>query len=87
MARAAGEDRDMTPLQARARQLLATALAIEASQLADDAAIGLTEEWDSLAHMRLVAAIESALGREISAEAIVALASLDDVERTLAEGG
>jgi acyl carrier protein len=75
----------MTPLRARARQLLATALAVEPGRLADDAAIGRTEEWDSLAHMRLVAAIESELGRQISAETIVALASLGDVEQALAE--
>jgi acyl carrier protein len=75
----------MTPLRARARRLLAAALAVEPGQLADDAAIGRTEEWDSLAHMRLVAAIENELGREISAETIVALASLGDVERALAD--
>ena len=75
----------MTAPRARARRLLAAALAIDPAQLADDAAIGWTEEWDSLAHMRLVAAIEGELGRQISAEAIVSLASLGDVERVLAQ--
>ena len=76
----------MSAARARARQLLAIALAVEPGGLADDAAIGRTEEWDSLAHMRLVAAIEGELGREISAETIVAQASLDDVEHALEDG-
>ena len=75
----------MSALNACARRLLAAALGLDPARLPDDAAIGLTEEWDSLAHMRLVAAIEGELGRQISAEAIVSLASLGDVERVLAQ--
>ena len=76
----------MSALAAHARRLLAAALALDPARLPDDAAIGRTEEWDSLAHMRLVAAIEAQLGRQSSAEAIVSLASLADVQRALAAG-
>ena len=85
MAREAGQIRVVNALSARARQVLATALGLDPARLPDDAASGRTEEWDSLAHMRWVAAIEAELGRQISAEAIVSLASLGDVERVLAQ--
>ena len=67
----------------RARQLLAAALEIDASQIGPDAAIGTLEAWDSLAHLRLMQAIEQAIGGELPAESIVGIASLADVAAAL----
>jgi acyl carrier protein len=68
---------------ARARALLASALELAPAAVPDDAAIGTLEAWDSLAHMRLIAGIEKALGRELPAGEVVAIASLADVAAIL----
>ena len=39
--------------------------------------------WDSLAHMRLIMAIESRLGRELSPEILVEIMTISDVARAL----
>jgi acyl carrier protein len=68
----------------QARSVLAQALNIGVEKVDDSAQIGELEAWDSLAHMRLVLEIEKFLGRELSAEEIVELTSLADVEKLLA---
>ena len=62
-----------------ARQLLATALQVDPPQIETDAAIGRTERWDSLAHMRLVLALEEHVGRNLEAPEMLALESLADI--------
>lgn len=66
-----------------ARVLAAEAIGVPADLLRDDAAIGSLEAWDSLAHMRLLLAIEEALGRELTPEEAANVLSLADVERLL----
>lgn len=63
----------------KARALLAEALELEEEEVGADASLFATEAWDSLAHMRLVAALERSLGRPLDAGEIVSLATLDDV--------
>jgi acyl carrier protein len=67
----------------RAKALLATALEIDPAMLPSDASITTLEAWDSLAHLRLVQALEQELGRELPAEHIFGIASLDDVAAVL----
>ena len=62
-----------------ARRLLAAALQIEPPQVGPEAAIGRTERWDSLAHMRLVLGLEEHLGGVLETEAMLAIESLSDV--------
>ncbi|MGH9671911.1 MAG: acyl carrier protein [Bryobacteraceae bacterium] len=63
----------------RARALLAGALEMAPDALGADASIATLEAWDSLAHLRLVEALERAVGRPLEPEAIVAIGSLADV--------
>jgi acyl carrier protein len=77
----------MTGAAERARALLAAALEIDLAAVGPDASIGTLEAWDSLAHLRLVQAIERAVGGELSAEAIVGIASLADVAALLERAG
>lgn len=67
----------------KAKRLLAEALEIGEAEVGDDASIFSVEAWDSLAHMRLVAALENELGRPLDAPEIVGLATLVDVERLI----
>ncbi len=68
----------------KARELLAGALNLPEQQVDSSTMIGVTQQWDSLAHMRLMLALEEALGSELDMEAVVNIASLSDVEAMLA---
>ena len=68
----------------KARELLAGALNLPEQQVDSSTMIGVTQQWDSLAHMRLMLALEDALGSELDMEAVVNIASLSDVETMLA---
>ena len=62
-----------------ARRLLADALALDERTLPADARIGALEQWDSLAHMRILLALEERMGRQLNADEVVAIASLADI--------
>lgn len=67
-----------------ARNLLAQALEVDPDLVAADASMATLEAWDSLAHVRLIAALEMRLGRQLTPEEAVAIASLDDIAALLA---
>ena len=69
----------------RARALLADALGLPPDQVPDDAAIGQCPSWDSLGHMRLILALEEALGRDLPPETLLSVTSLPSVARVLAD--
>jgi acyl carrier protein len=48
-----------------------------------DARIGIFERWDSLAHMRLILALEQQIGRLLDPDEAITVESLDDVARLL----
>jgi acyl carrier protein len=63
----------------RARTLLARALGLPPGSIPDHATVRDLEGWDSLGHLRIVAAIEAETGTTLTAEQILALASLADI--------
>ncbi len=67
----------------RSRALAAAAIGVPVDLLPHDAAIGSLEAWDSLAHLRLLLAVEETIGRELTAEEVASVLSLADVERLL----
>jgi acyl carrier protein len=69
-----------------ARQLLASVLQMEAADIVDDAGIGQLAGWDSLAHMRLIMAMEADMGLPLSPGNVVAIGSLQDIATVLAGG-
>lgn len=71
----------------RARAILAGALELDPAAIGADASIATLEAWDSLAHMRLIAAVEADLAVELGPEAIVSIASLADIARIVEEQG
>ena len=66
------------------KTFVAEALQVDAAQLSDDLRIGGIDAWDSLAHMRLLTAIEERLGRPLDAETAAGIESLADIRRVLA---
>ena len=67
-----------------AREVLAGVLDVPVGTISDDSSIGNVEEWDSLAHMKLVLEIERRLKRELSPLEIAEITSLLDVASILA---
>jgi len=75
--------RDAMTQLTTARSLLAEAVHSEPAAVPEDARIGSFERWDSLAHMRLVLAVEARIGRELDAEEVVRIECLDDIRAIL----
>jgi acyl carrier protein len=58
------------------RSLMAEIFHMESSDIAPDAQLGELPQWDSMAHMDLMVALEASFGVEITAESIGQLTSL-----------
>lgn len=69
-----------------ARKLLAEAINRAEADVPDDAMIDNLEAWDSLAHMRLLTALEQRLGQPLAPNLVVSIRSLDDIGEVLASG-
>jgi len=68
-----------------AKALLAQALGAPAD-IGDDASIANTPAWDSLAHVRLMLAIEQRLGRALASDEAARIESVGDVAALLERG-
>lgn len=66
-----------------ARELLAAALGCAPEELAADSAIATLPRWDSLAHIKVVLAVEERLGRSLSTDELLEITSLDAIARLL----
>ena len=62
-----------------AKQLLAEATGADAAAVPDGARIGGFARWDSLAHLRLILALEEKIGRQLDPDEAVRIESLQDV--------
>ncbi len=71
------------PLQ-DARSLVASALGLEIDEVGADATLESLDAWDSLGHMRICAETEKRIGRPLTGEEVLALASVRDVAAHLA---
>jgi len=69
-----------------ANAILAAALNLSEAEVDATTALATTEAWDSLAHFRLVLAIEEKLGRKLSPTEIVMLTDQPAVSQILANG-
>lgn len=63
----------------QARALLAEALGVSGDAITDATAPFQTAEWNSLAHMRLVLALEEATGTPLGPDQIVSIGGFPDV--------
>ncbi len=67
----------------QARAILAEALEIDRSVVDENSSMGTLEAWDSLAHVRLILAIESVIGRALEPEMMVEIEHVNDVAKVL----
>ncbi|MDP2822990.1 MAG: acyl carrier protein [Sulfuritalea sp.] len=70
-----------------AKSLLADALRLDLSRIPDDASMKTLRQWDSLAHMELIALAEERLSVTLSMDDIVCMASLEGLAAVLAAHG
>ena len=63
--------------------LLAHALMIPERDVPADARLGRVDQWDSLAHARVLLAIEERLGRMLTPDEAVAIESIADIAQLL----
>jgi acyl carrier protein len=68
----------------QAKKLLADAANCDPSAIPDDVRIGHFERWDSLAHLRLVLALEEQIGRQLDPDESVRIETLADITALLA---
>jgi acyl carrier protein len=71
-------------MSAQAKTLLAEAANCDAATIPDDVRLGRFERWDSLAHLRLVLAIEGQIGRQLDPDESVTIETLADITALLA---
>lgn len=65
------------------RTLIAQALSIAPDKVSQDTSLTTTSAWDSLAHFRLVLALEEVLARKLSPPEILALTDVQAVAHIL----
>jgi acyl carrier protein len=63
-----------------AKTIIATALNMDLAEVGDAAGLATTPQWDSLAHFRLVLALEERLLRKLEPIEIVSLINVAAVE-------
>jgi acyl carrier protein len=69
------------------RDVIAEILRIDASKVTPDLAIHQTATWNSLTHIELVVAIEDRFRIQLTEDEIVAMTTVDKIEKTLAARG
>lgn len=66
-----------------ARAILAEATGRSEESIPEGATAGNFPVWDSLAHVRLILALEERVGRSLTSEEVTAIRSIDDVATLL----
>lgn len=72
----------MTPKHT-ARDLLAGALGMPPEDIGETTSLETHEKWDSLAHFRVTAALEEALGRRLAPPEILEATDFASIEKIL----
>ena len=61
------------------RRLVARALNISVDGVHQDTSINSLDAWDSMGHLRIVLAIEEAMGTELTVEQVLSIESVEDI--------
>jgi len=68
-----------------ARTLLAGVLGVASATISADATIDDVERWDSIAHLRVVLALEDKIGRQVTSEETMSLFSVRQIALLLTQ--
>ena len=75
----------MIQVEGQVDAVLADVLQMPAAGITDDLAMEDVEAWDSLKHMELIVALETAFDVQLTFDEIVAMRSVREIKRVLAE--
>ena len=70
-----------------AKKLLAEAIGADEAAVPEEARLGSFPRWDSLAHLRLILALEAKIGRQLDPDEAVRIESLADIAGLLPRRG
>jgi acyl carrier protein len=74
-------------MNAELKKILADTFGLPETQIADNASMDNLTEWDSVAHINVVLALESQYGLSFSPDEILALSSVQKIEDVLKQRG
>lgn len=69
----------------RLRQILATAIDVEPEVLTDDSSPDNTPEWDSFAHLNMVAAIEQEFSISLTLDEVISMQNLPKITEVVSK--
>ena len=69
------------------KKLIANVLEVSIDKIEDELAVGDIPEWDSLAHMRIIAALESELGVVLDIEQTLEIEDVEDIIEAVLNNG
>lgn len=72
-------------MEAKLRQIFADSLSIKADDVQDDLKYATIPQWDSVAHMALIAAIEEGFDIMIDAEDVIDMSSFAKAKEIVAK--
>ncbi len=67
-----------------AKEVLAQAFDVSITEVPDDAGMETFTPWDSLGHLKVIAAIEEKIGRDLNTEEVLAVIDLASIEKLIA---
>ena len=73
-------------MRERIKQVLGSVFDIPVDQVPDDASVDGLSQWDSLRHLELMLALESAFSLRISTDTMLELLSLQNIEAFVETG-
>lgn len=69
----------MNVSEKQVKELISKVLDIELSEVVGELAVGDIPEWDSLAHMRIIASLESEFGVVLDIEQTLEIEDVEDI--------
>lgn len=75
----------MKDVEKRVKEIIASILKVDGSQIEEDTAIGDLPEWDSLSHIQIISAIEKEYGFHFTPDVMMDLEDVSDIVAAVEE--
>ena len=72
-------------MKTKLREILATAIDLELDELTDTSSPDNTPEWDSFAHMSMVAAMEEEFKITLTLDEVISMLTLPKIEEVISQ--
>ena len=72
-------------MKAKLREILATAIDLDLDELTDTSSPDNTPEWDSFAHMSMVAAMEEEFKITLTLDEVISMLTLPKIEEVISQ--